>query len=75
LEAWQAGERIPAILEDTFESGLREPPWICLVPRPDAGPEDVSFWIQRRGFQSGKSKDGKAIYGDRFEEEKIYELH
>jgi len=30
LEAWQAGERMPTLLQEVFERrGLHEPPWVC----------------------------------------------
>jgi hypothetical protein len=34
LEAWQAGERMPTLLQEVFERrGLHEPPWVCWTSR------------------------------------------
>lgn len=75
LEAWQAGERMPAILQEVFETkGLHEPPWVCFTPRPGASRKDVEFWVERRSLQAGITKDGKRIYGEDLTEGKKYEL-
>jgi hypothetical protein len=75
LEAWQAGERMPSLLPEVFERrGLHEPPWVCWTVRKGASREDVAFWIDRRGWKAGLSKDGKRIYGDGLEENKAYEV-
>lgn len=75
LEAWQAGERMPNILQEVFEThGLLESPWVCFTARRGASRKDVDFWINRRGLRKGLSKDGKRIYGEDLEEGKVYEL-
>lgn len=75
LEAWQAGERMHDILQVVFETrGLHEAPWVCFTARKGASRDDIDFWTERRGLQKGHSKDGKRIYGEGLEEEKIYEL-
>jgi hypothetical protein len=75
LEAWQAGERMPAIFQDVFEShGLREPPWGCWSVRKGASKADIVFWIERRGLKKARSKKGKRIYGEELSQDVIYEL-
>jgi hypothetical protein len=75
LEAWQAGDRMPNILQHVFEArGLREPPWTCLVPRKGACHEDIAFWVDRRRWQVGTRMDGRRIYGDDLAEDKSYDL-
>jgi hypothetical protein len=53
---------------------LREPSWVCVAPRRGARAEDVEFWIDRRQWQRGFSKDGRRVYGQDLEEGKAYEL-
>lgn len=75
LEAWQAGERMPAILQHVFDiHGLHEPPWACLTVKKGAARQDVEFWVNRRGFKAATAKGGKRIYGDDLEEDKPYDL-
>ncbi len=75
LEAWQAGERMPNILQAVFETqGLHEAPWVCYTPRRGASRDDIHFWVKRRGLQKGISKEGRRIYGEGLQEGKTYEL-
>ncbi|MEX1046282.1 MAG: hypothetical protein WD757_03685 [Actinomycetota bacterium] len=75
LEAWQAGQRMPNIVQDVFETHyLHEPPWACFSARRGASRKDVEFWVIRRDLQKGLSKDGKRIYGEHLEEQKRYDL-
>lgn len=74
LEAWLAGERMPNILQDVFEfQFLKEPPWGCWLARKDASDEDISFWVEKRGFKRARTSDGKGIYGEDLEEERTYD--
>lgn len=74
LEARQAGERMPAIFQDVFEShGLREPPWRCWSVRKGSSKEDVAFWIERPALKKARSKKGKRIYGEKITEDTVYE--
>lgn len=75
LEAWQAGERMPPILQEVFEtSGLHEAPWACFVARRGARHEDIEFWVNRRGLKSGVSTTRRKIYGLDLEEGRAYEM-
>jgi hypothetical protein len=75
LEAWQAGERMPSLLQEVFERrGLHEPPWVCWMARKGASRNDVAFWIDRRGWKAGLSKGGGRIYGDELEEDRPYDV-
>lgn len=75
LEAWQAGERIPEILQQVFEAHvLHEPPWACWTVRQRASIKDVVFWVNRRGWKVGLSKEGRRIYGEGLEEGRGYEV-
>lgn len=75
LDAWRAGQRMPSILQEVFETrALHEPPWVCWSARKGASRGDIEFWIHRRAWQLGVSKDGRRIYGDGLEEGKAYEL-
>jgi hypothetical protein len=74
LDAWQAGERMPSIFEEVFEThGLHEPPWRCWSVRKGAARKDVMFWIERRGLKRAASKAGRRIYGEDLEESKTYQ--
>lgn len=53
---------------------VREPPWVCLVPRKGARRDDIAFWAERRGWTTGASKDGRRIYGEGLEEGKAYDV-
>jgi len=73
LEAWQAGERMPRLLQEVFERcGLHEHPWVCWTVRRGASRKDVAFWIDRGDWKAGLSKDGKRIYGEGLEEDRAY---
>jgi hypothetical protein len=75
LEAWQAGERMPPILQEVFEThGPHEAPWACFVARRGARRQDVEFWVERRDLKIGVSSTGRKIYGPDFEEGRAYEL-
>lgn len=75
LEAWQAGERMPSILQEVFEfRGLHEAPWGCWTPRKGAGKEDGEFWVSRRGWTKTVGKDGRRVYGTELEEDKVYDV-
>jgi hypothetical protein len=75
LEAWQANERRPKILQEVFQSHkLHEPPWICWSARSGASGEDIEFWIRRRRWQTGTSKDGRRIFGEGLTDNTVYEL-
>lgn len=75
LEAWRAGERMPPIMQEVFETrGLHEAPWACFVARRGADHEDVAFWIARRGLTAGVSSTRRKIYGPDLEEGRAYEL-
>lgn len=75
LEAWQAGERMPEILQEVFEAHtFHEPPWVCWSARKGASGEDIEFWVCRREWQTGTSKDGKRIYGVGLADDTVYEL-
>ncbi len=75
LEAWQAGERMPAVLEDVFEThSLHEPPWVCFTARRGAAKVDIDFWIDRRKLQTGTAKGGRRIYGYELEADRVYEV-
>ena len=74
LEAWQAGARMPATPQQTFEFlELHEPPWICLAIRKGAAREDIEFWTERRSLTASFNKAGRRIYGEHLEPEKAYE--
>lgn len=46
LEAWQAGERMPSIPQETFETrALLEAPWVCYVTRAGARCDDIKFSV------------------------------
>jgi len=67
--------RTPAILQEVFEAhALREPPWLCYLDRQGASRDDIAFWINRRRLKVGFSKNGKRIYGEGFDDGKVYEL-
>ena len=51
---------------------LRERPWVCASPRRGANEEDVEFWVRRRGWERGVTKDGRRIYGEGLEDAKAY---
>ncbi len=75
LEAWQAGLEMPRLLQDVFERrGLHETPWVCWTVRKGASRKEVAFWVDRRGWKAGVSKEGKRIYGDGLEEERTYDV-
>lgn len=75
LEAWQAGERMPRILQEVFEfHGLLEPPWGCWTPRKDASRHDIEFWVNRRGWIRATGKDGRRIYGTDLDEDARYDV-
>ncbi|MFN8232259.1 MAG: helix-turn-helix domain-containing protein [Actinomycetota bacterium] len=75
LEAWQAGERMPPILQEVFETrGLLEAPWACFVTRRRARREDIEFWVDRRGLKLAASTTGRKIFGTDLEEGRVYEL-
>jgi hypothetical protein len=75
LEAWQAGERMPAILQEVFETrGLLEAPWACFVTRRGARRDDIEFWVKRRGLTVGVATSGRKIFGRDLEEGRAYEL-
>jgi hypothetical protein len=75
LEAWQAGERMPEILDAVFERrGLHEAPWACWTPRKDASRVDIEFWVDRRGWTKAVGKDGRRIYGSDLDESKAYDV-
>jgi hypothetical protein len=74
LEAWQAGDRMPSILQEVFEfQGLHEPPWGCWVARKGASKEDTAFWVERRGWTEAALKTGIRIYGDALEVDRLYD--
>jgi hypothetical protein len=75
LEAWQAGERMPPILQEVFESRrLHEAPWVCFVARRGVRKEDVEFWVERRGLTDGVATGGRRIFGRDIEDGRTYEL-
>jgi hypothetical protein len=75
LETWQAGKRMPNILQEVFEiQGLHEAPWAAFRRRKGASREDVDFWVERRGLQKGIGKGGLVIYGEGLAPGKVYEL-
>jgi hypothetical protein len=75
LEAWQAGERLPPILQEVLETrGMQESPWACFVARRGARKEDIDFWVERRGLKVGASTTGRKIYGHDLENGRAYEL-
>ncbi len=75
LDAWLAGKRIPAVLEEVFVfHKLHEPPWLALSVRKSAARQDVEFWSQRRNLHAALSKSGKRIYGQDLEERRTYEV-
>jgi hypothetical protein len=75
LEAWQAGERMPEILQQVFQAhGLHEAPWVCWTVRKGASAKDVAFWVNRRGWRSAISNEGGRIYGEGLEEGRAYEV-
>lgn len=76
LEAWRAGERMPAILDDVFEThSLHEPPWVCFTVKRGAARVDVvDFWVERRDLMSSTAKGGRRIYGYDLEEDHLYEI-
>jgi hypothetical protein len=54
LEAWRAGERMPAIFQEVFEShALREPPWQCWCVKKGASKQDVTFLVSQTQPQRG----------------------
>lgn len=60
LEAWRAGERMPAIFQHVFEiHGLHEPPWACLTVKKGTTREDVEFWVNRRGLMPKPRRTGR----------------
>ena len=75
LEAWQAGERLPPILQEVLDTrGLLEAPWACFVARRGARKEDVDFWVERRGLKVGASTTGRRIFGHDLDGGRAYEL-
>jgi hypothetical protein len=75
LEAWQAGERMPAILQEVFEfRGLHQAPWGCWTPRKGASKEDIEFWVDQRGWTKAVGKDGRRIFGDGLEQGTSYDV-
>jgi hypothetical protein len=75
LDAWQAGEQMPQILQEVFETrGLLEAPWACFVARRGSRKEDIDFWLDRRGLNTGISTTGRKIYGHDLEASRSYEL-
>jgi hypothetical protein len=75
LEAWQAGEAMPPILQEVFETrGLQEAPWACFVARRGARKEAIEFWVERRGLTTGVATSGRKIFGHNLEEGRAYAL-
>lgn len=73
LNAWQAGERMPEIFQAVFESySLHEPPWTCYRARKGTSRKDIEFWIERRGLIKAVAKDGRRLYGEGLEQDKVY---
>lgn len=75
LEAWQSGERMPAVFQHVFDvHGLHEPPWACLTVKKGVAKEDVEFWVNRRNLKSATTKSGRRIYSDDLDENQTYDL-
>lgn len=75
LEAWQAGERMPAIFQEVFEPHfLREAPWRCWSIKKNASKQDVMFWLKKRDLKEARSEKGKRIFGKDFESDAVYEV-
>jgi hypothetical protein len=75
LEAWQAGERMPPIMQEVLETrGLQEAPWACFVSRRGARKEDIDYWVGRRGLKVAASTTGRKIYGYDLEDGRAYGL-
>lgn len=73
LEAWQAGQPMPAIFQDVFVGlGLHEPPWVCYRARKGAKRKDIAFWVERRQLTKAKAKGGARIYGEDLDQDKVY---
>jgi hypothetical protein len=66
---------MPEILQAVFEyRGLHVPPWGYWMPRKRVSEEDIDFWVARRGWKRARSKDGRRIFGEEFEEGATYDV-